>query len=233
MKKLLFIILILNYLVACSQGKENKTYYENGNLKEHNYLDENGEVTGEWKAYYESGKLLKTGNIENGKLEGEVKEYYENGNLMSITNYQNGLENGEWKYYNENGTLNFIMNAKNGIKHGEFKHYLDGKLETIDIYVNGERTNGKEFHKNGKLLSEGSYKDGKEDGEWRYYNDKGKLVSIGNYQNGKKVGEWKGYYFEDETLSELEIYKNGEVEELQLYNGYGQLMKTYKYEKEQ
>jgi antitoxin component YwqK of YwqJK toxin-antitoxin module len=87
MKKLLLLLLILNHLVACSQGKEHKTYYENGQVKEQHYLDETGKVSGKWKVYYENGKLARTGNIKNGENEGEVKQYYPSGEQYSVISY--------------------------------------------------------------------------------------------------------------------------------------------------
>ena len=46
-------------------------------------------------------------------------------------------------------------------------------------------------YSNGKLEEIGNYKNGKAEGEWKFYHNNGKLEWIGNYKNGKEAGEWK------------------------------------------
>jgi antitoxin component YwqK of YwqJK toxin-antitoxin module len=46
------------------------------------------------------------------------------------------------------------------------------------------------FHKNGKISSEGQYRDGLEDGLWSTYHENGQLASRGSYREGKEIGDW-------------------------------------------
>ena len=39
----------------------------------------------------------------------------------------------------------------------------------------------------GKLEQIGNYKNGKQEGEWKFYHENGKLRKIENYKNGKRV----------------------------------------------
>ncbi len=48
-----------------------------------------------------------------------------------------------------------------------------------------------EYHENGKLVSEGQYVDGKEDGLWRDFHANGQLAAEGRYRAGKEVGVWR------------------------------------------
>lgn len=79
------------------------------------------------------------------------------------------------------------------------EYFSDAKLMTrIGTY--------KKWHENGLLATEGNFKNGKEDGTWKYYHrENGKIRSEGNFLNGKKVGDWKSYDT-NSTLSNLEIH---------------------------
>jgi len=47
------------------------------------------------------------------------------------------------------------------------------------------------FHPNGALASEGSYRDGLEEGEWRDFHENGKCAAEGSYSQGTEVGTWR------------------------------------------
>ncbi len=54
------------------------------------------------------------GNLVNGKDEGEFKLYYENGKLSEVGNFINSNREGEWKFYDEKGILLWTKKYKNG-----------------------------------------------------------------------------------------------------------------------
>ena len=62
----------------------------------------------------------------------------------------------------------------------------------------------KTYHDNGNLMSIGSRKDGKREGEWKDYDYGGKLERIGSFKDGN--GEWKTYH------------KNGKMERIGTYD---------------
>ncbi|HSV82080.1 MAG TPA: hypothetical protein VLK85_23045 [Ramlibacter sp.] len=55
-----------------------------------------------------------------------------------------------------------------------------------------------EYARNGQVISEGQYKDGKEEGLWRDYYPSGQLAAEGHYANGEEIGEWH-YWSPDGT----------------------------------
>ena len=87
---------------------------------------------------------------------------------------------------------------------------LDRKLE-------GSFKNGKEegdwvsYYSNGQLWYKGNYKNGKKEGDWVWYHDNGQLDYKGNYKNGKKEGAWVSYY-DNGQLDDKGKYKNGKQE---------------------
>lgn len=70
---------------------------------------------GEFKIYYENGKISTIGNYHNFKLEGSYVSFYENGVVASDGFYKNGLLDGEWKFYSKNGSLEKIEKYENGM----------------------------------------------------------------------------------------------------------------------
>ena len=59
MKKPILIILLFFASIFCYGQNTYKILYENGQLKETGQFDVNEKQTGEWKKYYENGKLIK------------------------------------------------------------------------------------------------------------------------------------------------------------------------------
>ena len=62
----------------------------------------------------------------------------------------------------------------------------------------------KEYHPNGALKSEVTYKDGKENGPYKWYWDNGIMAEDGTYKDGKLHGPIKIYYW----TGELQIESN-------------------------
>ena len=65
------------------------------------YIDDNELKQGEYKSYYDNGKLFIHKYYKDDKLHGLYKHYYTNGNLCNVCNMVNGKIHGEDKYYNE------------------------------------------------------------------------------------------------------------------------------------
>ena len=67
-------------------------------------------------------------------------------------------------------------------------YIIKWKAKEIGNYKNGKEEGERKFYrKNGKLEGIGNYKNGKEEGEWKLYHENGKLEAIVNYKNGKQV----------------------------------------------
>ena len=74
-------------------------------------------------------------------------------------------------------------------------NYSNGKLEEIGNYKNGKKEGETRwYYENGKLEQIGNFKNGKLEGEWKAYHNNGKLKEIKNYKNGKREGKWKFYH---------------------------------------
>jgi hypothetical protein len=83
----------------------------------------------------------------------------------------------------------------------------------------------KTFNEKGNLKTTQVYNsEGKKDGEYKYYSNSGKVMTVGTFQNGKEVGEW---IYSDENLSRRAqiIYKNGKVLDHNLWDEKGSKIK--------
>lgn len=70
--------------------------------------------------------------------EGEFKRYFENGKLAVEGSYLNDLKTGVWKVYFETGVLTKTTTFKAGIKEDEQVDYKNGEIEAIYRYKNDE-----------------------------------------------------------------------------------------------
>ena len=86
--------------------------------------------------------------------------------------------------------------------------FIDGKT-----YLYGELFSGDciSMHSNGEVKSSQKYKEGLDDGEWRFYYNNGQLETIGWFENGKRIKEWR-YYFKNGNLKYTINYNEGRIE---------------------
>ena len=196
-------------------------------------VDEAGLKQGEWKEYWDSGEIKAAGKYSNGLKIGEWKFYYKNGKIEEVGTYlKNEKPNGEWKWYHENGNVLREEIYANGIENGTMTEYSDsGTVISKGEYVDGLEE-GPWVYQLGDIKMEGSYKEGKRDGVWKYYYDNGnlnfegkflddnsdgkhifywdngKVKEEGFYIMGKREGDWYRYDY-DGTLFLTTTYKNG------------------------
>jgi len=90
-------------------------------------------------------------------------------------------------------------------------YYLNGKL-----YSEGSVKNGKEdgfwiyWHSNGQKAREGNFVQGKREGIHRYWFPNGRLRGEGTFKNDKYDGKWI-MHKEDGSETVEQVYKNGEL----------------------
>lgn len=89
-------------------------FYENGNLKSENIVNENNDTEIEdYKEYYQNGFLKLEKYTINGNKNKVYREYFENGNVKYEGLFKNDYPIKKQYFYNENGTLMKIETWKN------------------------------------------------------------------------------------------------------------------------
>ena len=87
--------------------------------------------------------------------------------------------------YYSNGNIEIEWTEKNDKIHGEWKLYFEnGEIRKKSKYEDGVCVFLEEYHLNGTMVRKGSLKDGKECGDWEYYNAKdGKKINKDEYES--------------------------------------------------
>jgi len=184
-------------LIEDSKNKD-KQYYDSGGLKY-----EGNKQQGEWKSFYESGKLKRTGNYVTSRKQGEWKEYYESGELKSTVDYNYGRVS-DIKAYNETGKL-IVFDGKKLIKtfHDNGQLKMEGVYNDIDSL---EFLLGKVIWQgNGDYYVGVTFEGG-------YFDDEKKMqiTGIDAYRKATekpiKNGKWT-YYYESGKIEKEEFYE--------------------------
>ena len=121
-----------------------------------------------------------------------AKIFDEEGNLLTIIFSINDENSRFYRYYDENLNLAIDVNCIDGkcIQKGYYSdkklaYIKEGKLtENLDILTNGKYT---EYYKNGQIKIQGSYKEGKRDGEFKTFLKNGKSAGFIIYKDGKII----------------------------------------------
>jgi antitoxin component YwqK of YwqJK toxin-antitoxin module len=232
------------------EGEENKadftiqkTYHENGVVKEMVSYNMAGKKDGISKsfdkdgniieaAFYKNGYLLAQGGIidQEGLFQGKWENYYLNGNLKSKGEYKDGKKFGKWTYYFTNGEVEQegYFN-KNGEYTGEWKwYYENGNLLRKEEYKRGKREGFlEEYSIDSELITKGDYFDGEKEGPWFYkLNDH---REEGEYRYGQRDGEWVHYHLNDKISFEGSYIDGAPEGKHKYYNEEGVLIKEENY----
>jgi len=69
-----------------------KTYYDNGNIKQEEQVNQEGKTHGTLKQYHENGQFKNKVNFKDGKREGLWDYYHHNGEFSKKENFKDGYE---------------------------------------------------------------------------------------------------------------------------------------------
>lgn len=193
------IILILSLCLSCKSTIEKKTYYPDGKIKEHYFLNkkDTNKFEGKLVKYFENGKISETVNYKDGKQNGTRTIYFQSGNVNIIENYSNGLFEGKYLTFNENGSKDSEGQYKKNSMTGLWKFYFENPKNVVKEEVTFEKNmeNGpfKEYHTNGKIYAEGVYKNEAEEGIVKIFDTLGVHIKDVYYEKGfpKKVVDKK------------------------------------------
>ena len=199
--------------------------YENGNKAfEGSYR--NDFENGQWLSWYENGQIKDKGTYSLGLMNAFWEGWYPNAVKRYEGSYEKDLKIGSWKYWTDRSilkdeesykifpktSLNSSREILQSYKHGSFKSYdeAQGKLVSEGSYSKGTQ-NGlwKYFYPGGVIANrELSYKEGKLDGSSKEFSRRGELKSEINYKSNKKNGNMKVFSNRGKLILHV-VYKNG------------------------
>lgn len=228
-----------NGIVTFVEEGEQKSYYENGKLKEH-WFKKNGKINGEDISYYESGMIKMRMNYVGGKREGTATRYYDSiGTVNYVLNYKNGrLEGKQVQYDPEEGK--YIWKEEffnNGLMEKEITYSDDGNIRKVftlltqyqDCFTANETWYLKEEEDSlaGKITVDFLYdfdpdvweyafqlgyveisningKITKKNGKYQQYDRQGRILEEKHYINGKPTGIHKIYNYKQNVYVVLD-----------------------------
>lgn len=79
--------------------------------------------------------------------------------------------------------------------HGYLRNYFSSDTQFLNKIMPLIKKGGyqKIYYPDGKIMSEGSFTNGRAEGYWKYYNTHGQVSEKGNYKNGLKDSIWAEY----------------------------------------
>lgn len=136
--------------------------------------------------------------------------------LLAYSKGNNELFSGCVKNEYDNHQLQFIIRYREGYKIDTKSFYKNGAVSEELNYVNG-KLHGQYFcwDEEGKILIEGKYENGLEQGFWTFYNH-GVRTSLGSYRYGCKSGIWK-YFDERGKLIRREFWEGCKIHSVKEY----------------
>jgi len=229
-----------------------KAYYENGKLKSEGNR-KNFELDSLWRFYNENGNPVLDIFYRNGKKNGIKTTYLDKETVKE--NFVNDVKEGWTRYYLPDGKLRLEIPFVKGLEQGIGKEYsADGNIITITEYKRGfitdrmkvnrrDKSNLKqgvwvEFHPNGKIKQEGTYKDDKKNGYFKDYTENGDLIRVVKYVNDvaqtdaaeiQKL-QVQNEYYPDGKIRSTTMYRDGVPEGVKReFNPDGQVTKSVEY----
>lgn len=200
--------------------------------------------TGVCETCHRNGILERRVKFVSGLTDGIDTTTYESGCLMVIRSHVQGVENGEWIYFNDSTGVpawkkTYVMGQLHGPQityslkgdTAKFENYVHGTLQGQKIsYYKGKRSkvanyvNGLlegpflVYNKEGKIIEELNYKEGKKHGVQNYYYDDGVLLRTENWDMDSRNGEFKTLYY-DQSLQSIENYKKSNAKPAEYISG--------------
>jgi antitoxin component YwqK of YwqJK toxin-antitoxin module len=220
----------LNYKAALLEGQQ-VLYYSSGVIWK-KLMYKNDALDGLYEEYHENGILKKKGQYVVGNATGVWMAYYDNKQLFDSGAYNNlGALAGKWVIYHKNGKLKQISTYDlKGKKLGDQKEYdVDGVLHGVYIYSNNKLTSYTMYDKKGLVVSSGKVKGGTLVYK-AYYPDGKTLSAEGIFKDGMQEGEWK-FYHKNNYLETKSQYSKGDLNGLTVdyySNGFVASEKNYK-----
>ena len=199
-----------------------------------NRTDKNGLKQGDWKEFYQNGRIKTEKSYKDDLVHGYYKEYDIHGKLVLTMLYENGAivksrveDEPDIEIVNkhdEDGKLIYSGPFRNKIPVGVHREYgKDGKVTNAFIYNDnglllsegivdeaGNR-NGKwkDLFSDGKVQAEGQFTDNRRTGQWKFFNISEKVEQTGSYNNNRPDGLWNWYY-DNGALRKEEEYFQGQ-----------------------
>ena len=178
------------------------------------------------RMFYPSGKVRFEGEIKNDQKYGEWKYFFESGKLFAKTDFTLNKAGELWEVFTENKEplvlkTDTLITAALTSDHelvsinvrrqniGQMYRFYESFKVREKWVMKGNILNGQStaYFENGNIQSIHHYVDGLQDSSYVVFSDNGSKLYSGQYNKGIKIGKWD-FYNPDGTLLRSEMYDN-------------------------
>ncbi|HYW96311.1 MAG TPA: hypothetical protein VE870_12035 [Bacteroidales bacterium] len=221
-----------------------------------NREDSKGLKQGDWKVFYNDGRIYKEMNYIDNQLDGLYKEYGPKGNLVLVLRYDKGKivednkddilqeELNVKRKFDDKGNLIFAGSYRDSVPVGIHRYYdaeghvINAKIfdQQGDVVSEGivDETGSREgawknFYLTGEVRAIGRYVKNQRNGEWTFFYKDGKKEQEGSYLRGLPDGIWMWYYSDGDTLRRESYFNGREDGEMVEYDSTGNVISKGNY----
>ncbi|QVW24564.1 toxin-antitoxin system YwqK family antitoxin [Pseudomonas hormoni] len=224
-----------NYLNNEPEGWQT-VYHDNGKISESYNWHQGKRVDGEYLEYDEAGALIGRISYQNDVLHGPILGYYPDGRIKHRGQYVEGKMVGPNTHYHPDGSLEHsgeyvdskplgwhtqyhpngkvrqkVFNDEQNVQRS-YATWNDQGIQTVQWQWDEqgrEQGDFKEWHKNGQLKEQKTYKDGKLEGALRTWYDDGQMNTSVEYKDNLTQGPGR-FWAQDGSLTLECQYEAGE-----------------------
>ncbi len=186
-------------------------YYSNGQLGSDGYF-RNGIEEGKFKSWATNGNQTASWEVLDGKEHGFIQCWYDNGNKKKETFLDREVRKGLEKTWFETGQPRSIGLYVDGKEQGLWLlSEMSGgwRLTVYNDGIESGHTIERQIDSLGKVTHvSGQYKNGKEDGFWKWFNGDSTLHLTATYSAGVLNGAFVEYN-PDGSVNQKGVYVNG------------------------
>jgi antitoxin component YwqK of YwqJK toxin-antitoxin module len=123
-----------------------------------------------------------------GRWQGAVRDYYRDGTIQMKGQYLAGMKHGVFLYYSERGTYSSAGRYSREESVGRWENYhWNGRLES-EVFYNGNGYTRTVWDSLGNVQVENGR------GKATRWYASGQIAEEGSYQNGRRDGDWYGFH---------------------------------------
>jgi len=199
-----------------------KYYNEHGILTAEKKYNDDGNLEGKSKWYFDNGVLETVKSFKDGVADGYFVDYYRSGKIYKHGWLVDGDLAGLWEYFYRDGSLRKDEYYLEGEVHGDVRFFDEkGNLDEVRNYFYGTFSRVRTYDSTGVIVSECVLVDG--DASCDYKDPQGKIQTSTNYVGGFVSGTQTGHFANGQVKSKGENTFGNQIGDWVWYHRNGQV----------
>lgn len=181
---------------------------------------EQGTLEGDTRWYNAHGVLAGEGHYRHGARDGTWVTYHDDGSPAAKRTYAQGLLENESTEWHPDGTVKARRHYIHGLLHGNGNkpalqcYHENGRLaENLNFRFGQPSGQHAQYHPNGKESYTAIYKEGRKDGDERWFDSEGAALGGGKFVHDKPVGVHTRYHSPEVMAKQATYDAQGRLKE--------------------